>query len=68
MELKCYPVCECGYVFKEFSSYTELVEVSENFSREVRYFRPSICPKCKKAITSIIVPEVGYSGRIIFKD
>lgn len=62
--LKCLPICECGYVFEKLESYTRLIQITENYHREERFFNPEVCPNCKKSILSIDVPKVGYGGSI----
>jgi hypothetical protein len=45
VELKCYPVCECGHVIKDFSVI--------NGKDGIPTFSHLFCPGCHKPITSI---------------
>lgn len=66
MNLKCYPICKCGYVFKKLESYEKLVEVSKTHSKLIRLFEPSCCPQCNEVIEKITAPIESYFGVMSF--
>ena len=54
MILKYYPVCECGYVFKELKRTENKTKIKEGYIIRLNpTFSPSKCPKCGKIIESL---------------
>ena len=69
------PVCECGYVFKEFT-YT-LQQREENVDAEREFiglrrwedrFLPCHCPNCGERITDFTIPVFTGDGEVIYKE
>lgn len=54
MDLKCYPICECGHIFKDLVSDTHYVEIDENHSKWERRYNPSECPNCGEENKNIV--------------
>ena len=69
------PVCECGYVFKEFihtpSQREETMDAELEFN-DLRlcnnYFLPRYCPNCNERITDFTIPVFTREGEIIYKE
>lgn len=69
------PVCECGYIFKNFI-YTppqreEIMDAERGFIVPIRYgdcFLPRNCPNCGKCITDLTIPVFTGDGQIIYKE
>lgn len=69
------PVCNCGYIFKEFT-YTppqreERMGAAREFIRLRRYddcFLPRYCPNCDEPITNFSIPVFTRDGEIIYKE
>lgn len=47
---KLLPVCECGYIFRDMVIQNDLYNACA-------ISKPSKCPKCKKHITAIVIPD-----------
>ena len=47
--LKMYPVCECGYVFKNLEFDTDIYQ---------KRFNINTCPSCNKYITIVQAPSL----------
>jgi hypothetical protein len=69
VELKCYPVCECGHVFTdlEFIKNPESNSYLNPYSIPMPTFNPKNCPKCNKRIVSIAMKQIDKDGNINFK-
>lgn len=69
------PVCNCGYIFKEFT-YTlpqreERMGAAREFIRLRLYddcFLPRYCPNCGERITNFSIPVFTRDGEIIYKE
>ena len=69
------PVCECGYVFKNFI-YTppqreELMDAEREFIGLRRCddcFLPRHCPNCGERITDFTIPVFTGDGKIIYEE
>lgn len=69
------PVCECGYVFKDFI-YTppqreEIIDAEREFiglRRCYDCFLPRHCPNCGERITDFTIPVFTREGQIIYKE
>lgn len=69
------PVCECGYVFKDFI-YTppqreEIMDAEREFIGLRRCddcFLPHHCPNCGERITDFTIPVFTREGEIIYKE
>ncbi len=69
------PVCECGYIFKNFI-YTppqreELMDADRRFAGPRRCddcFLPRHCPNCGERITEFTIPVFTRDGEIIYKE
>lgn len=61
MILKYYPVCECGYIFKQYKCIENKEELEGNHSDIIinskPFFIPSKCPKCGESIDGL---EITY--------
>lgn len=54
MILKYYPVCECGYVFKELKCTKNKQKIKEGYTvYSIPIFSPNKCPKCGKIIEGL---------------
>lgn len=69
------PVCECGYVFKEFTYTPPQREEFMDAERELiglrRYgdcFLPRHCPNCGECITDFTIPVFTRDGEIMYKE
>ncbi len=69
------PVCNCGYIFKNFI-YTppqreELMNVEREFiglGRHGEWFLPCRCPNCGERITDFTIPVFTRKGQIVYKE
>ena len=69
------PVCNCGYIFKNFI-YTppqreELMDADRMFAGPRRCddcFLPRYCPNCGERITEFTIPVFTRDGEIIYKE
>ena len=69
------PVCECGYIFKNFI-YTppqpgELIDAEREFIGLRRHddcFLPRYCPNCGERITDFTIPVFTLDGKIIYEE
>lgn len=69
------PVCECGYIFKNFI-YTqpqreEIMDAEREFiglRRRDDCFLPRHCPNCGERITNFTIPVFTRKGEIIYKE
>lgn len=70
------PVCNCGYIFKNFI-YTppqreELMDAEREFiGLRRRYgdcFLPCRCPNCGELITDFTIPVFTRDGKIMYKE
>lgn len=65
VQLKCYPVCECGYVFTNFEIIrNQNQEIGEKYSSEsklipIPVFNPQYCPKCTRLISGVEIKSLG---------
>ena len=60
VQVGMFPVCECGYVFRDgIVIYKDIREVNR-FSCPEHFFQPWKCPSCHK-----IIDCVEYNGDII---
>jgi hypothetical protein len=69
VQLKCYPVCECGHVFTDLE-YIKNSESNENLNPyfiSMPVFNPKYCPNCHKKINSIVMKQFDEDGNINFK-
>jgi len=76
VELKCYPVCECGYVFTNFEVIRDKgpgEEVKEKAFPPLPNlvstpnFNPEYCPKCNRSIMGIQMKNFGGNGNVNFE-
>lgn len=69
------PVCNCGYIFKEFT-YTaphleQPMDAEQQVIRIIRYddcFLPRHCPNCGERIINFSIPLFTRDGEIIYKE
>lgn len=55
--LRLYPVCECGYVFRNLICGKDILIGENGFKYSVPYFNPSRCPVCHKKIDSLLYKD-----------
>lgn len=55
--LNLLPVCECGYVFREFKVNKEMTTLDNYYIRAESRFEPPECPNCKQFIEAIYIPQ-----------
>ncbi len=61
------PVCNCGYIFKNFI-YTLQEREFIGLRRYDDCFLPCRCPNCGERITDFSIPVVTGNGEIIYKE
>lgn len=70
------PVCNCGYIFKNFTYTSPLREECMDAEREIigliirrdDCFTPRHCPNCGERITNFSIPVFPCVGRIVYKE
>lgn len=70
------PVCNCGYIFKDFTYTAPHLEQPIDAEREIigligrcdDCFRPRHCPNCGERITNFSIPVFPRVGRIVYKE
>lgn len=71
MVLKCYPVCECGYVLKELKitrqpiTQIKRIESFHAINNEIMFY-PYSCPNCKEVISSLEIKKPSKLAEIDF--
>lgn len=70
------PVCNCGYIFKNFTYIPPQREELMNAEQEIigviegcdNYFLPRNCPNCGERITNFSIPIFTRNGEIIYRE
>lgn len=68
------PVCDCGYIFKNFTYILPQREEPMNVEREIikiiegcdNYFLPHNCSNCGERITNFSISAFTRNGKIIY--
>lgn len=55
--LRLYPVCECGYVFRNLICGKEILTCKGGYEYSKPYFNPSKCPVCHREIETILYKD-----------
>lgn len=55
--LRLYPVCECGYVFRNLICGKEILTCKDGYKYPRAYFSPRECPVCHKEIERILYKD-----------
>lgn len=61
------PVCNCGYIFKNFI-YTPPEREFIGLRRRDEWFLPCRCPNCGERITDFTIPVFTRKGQIVYKE
>lgn len=62
------PVCNCGYIFEEFTYTPPQREIIGVIERCDDCFLPRHCPNCGERITNFSIPVFTRDGEIIYKE
>ena len=55
--LRLYPVCECGYVFRDLICGKDILTAKNGFEYSSPYFDPPVCPVCHKEIEKLMYKD-----------
>ena len=64
--LNCYPICECGYLFKELTISREIDIDTEMPICDI-IIKPKYCPNCHKKIEGIAMKKADENGYLDFE-